>query len=324
MSIIDKIEEGTLVSPHSGKIYTNLSKMPELTAMFAIFMSETGYSGKIEDNKISATILIAPIKKYLYTMLNKDLDSTIDVSYLFASARGTNLHNGYEQMIEWWGDNSIKSEETLAREINGYWVTGTYDFQHHNQIKDLKHVSNFAYKLMLEDKEKLQYVESIEEGLEKYPNYFKYSIQLSIYRWLCNDESLDLTGSILFNLNNGGGFENHPINSEVIFPLFTSEELEEFIVRRIDVIKEHLINKTFPDCTPTERGSKPPQYALKRYSQATGKYRTVAGSKFEDERSFKDFVIAKGRAGDQEEVTPATHILCNYCKFQDLCVQNNT
>lgn len=321
MSLIDKIEENTIISP-KGKMYTNKENIPYLTALFSIYQSEQSYKGKLEDDKISVTTLIGPIRKYLYAMKNKDTDQTLDVAYLFNSAKGSNLHSGFEEAIKYFDLPDLETEQTVARKIEDYWITGTYDFKHNNRISDLKHVSNYALKLLNEDKEKLSYVSSIEEGLQKFPNYYKYALQMSIYRWLCNDESIELTGSIIFSLNNGSGFEKYPINSEVIFPLFTSEEIEEFITNRIKKIKHYIATDTMPLCTPVERGTKPASYSLKRYSQKTGKYRTVAGSKFDDYSSLQNFITTKGKPGDKTEIIEPSHILCQYCTWNSICEQS--
>lgn len=311
----------TITSP-SGKQYTNHFDIPELTARFAIYMAETGYSGTHEDNKISATTLIGPIKKYLYKVKHHSDPIIKDVKHLINSAKGTNLHNGFESSIQWWNDPTVKSETRYEKVLNGYTISGELDFIHNGMVKDLKHVSNYTLKKLNDEMSNLSTTDDINQMLEIYPIYTKLVLQLSIYRWLCPDELSD-NGAIEFELNNGGGFSNLPISHEVILPLIDEDKLEKWVYNRVETIKQHIAEDTLPDCTDQERGASKPEFKLQRYSASTSKYRTVNGSKFDNEYEFREFIMNKGRGGDREEVKPASYTLCSYCDWKDTCLQNN-
>ena len=331
MGLLESMEnyQEYIISP-SGKKYTNEKNLPLLSVYTLIHLSETGYSGTgPTPGCISVTTLIAAPKKYLYALKYPDLEEIVDVSAIASSAKGTNLHNSFERAIAWWKelDPTIESETRLEREFEGYTIDGEYDFFQDNKVKDLKHVSNYSLSALIEEMEAikaeglLEGVYNITTAMEKYPHYFKYILQLSLYRWLRDIETDSTDGAIIFSLNNGGGFKGLPVDTEVTLPLIVGEKLETWIRDRLNLIKTHISNDTLPDCTDNERILKKGTWKLTRYSQKTGKYRTVNGTTSDTEAGFNNLIAGKTKPGDIIAETEPEYLACSWCKFKNICKQ---
>ena len=196
-------------------------------------------------------------------------------------------------------------------------------------IKDLKHVSNYSLTKLVEDMEKIEKAEllssnfDLNQAIETYPTYFKYVMQLSLYRWLRDNPEDSTDGAILFSLNNGSGFKGLPVDTEVFLPLITGEKLESWIRERINLIKQHLKDGTFPECTDVERLQKKGTWKLTRYSQKTGKFRTVNGTTSDTQSGFDALTAGKIRPGDEIVVVPPKYLGCEWCKYSEVCEQFN-
>lgn len=321
MSIIADAAKNTTDISINGKAFTNNNKVPKELGIFAAYHS-TLYSGNPpREGKLSTTTIIGPIRKAIMAIKYPD-SGTEDVSNLLASAKGTCMHEGLTQALQAHNSGYI-CEQRLDREINGWKISGEFDvLTPDKQIKDFKFVSNYNIKKLIEDKDKLQPEWTLEEMYLYVPTYFKYVAQLSIYRWLLNDDEVKPYGSILFSLNNGSDMGKYTVDQEVTFPLRPMEEIEEFLFNRVQQIKDHLAADEIPLCSNEERGYKPGEWKLTRVG-STGKSQTVRGSKCTSAAELAEFIREKGRPGDQEVVTEPSYMLCNYCKFQNICDQNN-
>lgn len=322
MSIIADAAKNTTDININGKTFTNNNKVPKEHAIFAAYHS-TLYSGNPpREGKVSTTTIIGPVRKAIMAIKYPD-SGTEDVSNLLASAKGTCMHEGLTKALQAHNSGYI-CEQRLDREINGWKVSGEFDvLTPDKQIKDFKFVSNYNIKKLIEDKDKLQPEWTLEEMYLYVPTYFKYVAQLSIYRWLLNDDEVKPYGSILFSLNNGSDMGKYTVDQEITFPLRPMEEIEEFLFNRVQQIKDYLAADDMPLCSNEERGYKPGEWKLTRVG-STGKSQTVRGSKCNSAAELANFIREKGRPGDQEVITEPSYMLCNYCKFQNICDQNNS
>jgi len=306
----------------NGQTFTNNSGMSREHAIFAAYHS-TLYSGNPpREGKVSTTSLISPLRKLLLAIQNP-AQAPKDVADLMTSAKGTSLHEGMTRSL-----NAAKEgylcEQRIEREVNGWKVSGEFDIlTPDKQIKDLKHVSNYNIKKLEEDRLILDSSWSMEEVLQFAPTYGKYVCQLSIYRYLLSATHDDIQpfGSILFSLNNGSDYGKYKIDQQVTFPLFPNEAVEEFIFNRVQILKDHIAAGTLPLCTDEERGYKPAEYKLERMSPTTGKMRTVSGSKFSNAADFQAYVTTKAKPGDQQVISEAKYVLCEYCDQRFVCNQ---
>ena len=305
----------------NGVEFTNNHGVPFETAIFAGFHSTLYSGGAPRVGKLSTTTLIGPLRKAIYGMLQPESTEPQDVNFLLASAKGTAMHQGMTNALTAY-DSGYVCEKRIETEVDGWKISGEFDIlTPDKQIKDLKFVSNYNLKKLQEDMLILQPGMSLEEMYEQTPTYFKYQAQLSVYYYLLNDPEVKPYASILFMLNNGSDMGKFKVDSEVTFPLWPREATQEFIENRVAIIKQHLADGTLPLCSDSERGFSPAEYKLQRVSPTNGQLTTVRGSKFDNYTKFREFVVAKGKLGDVEQITEAKYALCNYCNYSSICTQ---
>lgn len=315
-------QQANLLTSPSGVQYSNNSNMPLELAILCMYYAENGYSGNPpREGKLSVTTLIGPLRKAIYSILYPLKEDVKDVSTLIASSKGTAMHEALTKALEWYGGYSCELRNNIV--VNGWKISGEYDVKNPaSMLKDLKFVSNYNYKKLVEEREAMQPGLSIEEMLQQFPTYTKFQLQLSIYRLLelPNDELVKSMGSILMMLNNGGDFGKCPTESEHVFPLYQEEELTEFIHNRVEQIKQHLDDGTLPLCSDTERGKSEGEYKLERMGPS-GKFATVRGSKCTSMGELQNFIRLKGKPGDRPVEKPPEYKLCNYCAHNQICDQ---
>ena len=322
MSIIAQavVNDNTKLSIN-GVEFTNNHGVPFETSIFAAYHSTLYSGGAPRVGKLSTTTLIGPLRKAIYGMLQPESTEPQDVNFLLASAKGTAMHQGMTNALTAYGSGYV-CEQRIETEVDGWKISGEFDIlTPDKQIKDLKFVSNYNLKKLQEDMLILQPGMSLEEMYEQTPTYFKYQAQLSVYYYLLNDPEVKPYASILFMLNNGSDMGKFKVDSEVTFPLWPREATQEFIENRVAIIKQHLADGTLPLCSDSERGFSPAEYKLQRVSPTNGQLTTVRGSKFDNYTKFREFVVAKGKLGDVEQITEAKHTLCNYCNYSSICTQ---
>ena len=305
----------------NGVEFTNNHGVPFETSIFAAYHSTLYSGGAPRVGKLSTTTLIGPLRKAIYGMLQPESTEPQDVNFLLASAKGTAMHQGMTNALTAYGSGYV-CEQRIETEVDGWKISGEFDIlTPDKQLKDLKFVSNYNLKKLQEDMLILQPGMSLEEMYEQTPTYFKYQAQLSVYYYLLNDPEVKPYASILFMLNNGSDMGKFKVDSEVTFPLWPREATQEFIENRVAIIKQHLADGTLPLCSDAERGFSPAEYKLQRVSPTNGQLTTVRGSKFDNYTKFREFVVAKGKLGDVEQITEAKHTLCNYCNYSSICTQ---
>ena len=305
----------------NGVEFTNNHGVPFETAIFAAYHSTLYSGGAPRVGKLSTTTLIGPLRKAIYGMLQPESTEPQDVNFLLASAKGTAMHQGMTNALTAYNSGYV-CEQRIETEVDGWKISGEFDIlTPDKQIKDLKFVSNYNLKKLQEDMLILQPGMSLEEMYEQTPTYFKYQAQLSVYYYLLNDPEVKPYASIIFMINNGSDMGKFKVDSEVTFPLWPREATQEFIENRVAIIKRHLADGTLPLCSDAERGFSPAEYKLQRVSPTNGQLTTVRGSKFDNYTKFREFVVAKGKLGDVEQIQEAKYTLCNYCNYSSICTQ---
>ena len=335
MSTIAQSAKQTNAITFKGKTYTNNTNLSKEHAIFAVYQNSLYSGNPPREGKLSTTTIIGPLRKAILAIKFPET-GTQDVAYMMASAKGTAMHEGLTQALLAYNDSQYaiaqkqntedsfvgyECEKRIEREVNGWKISGEFDvLTPDKQIKDFKFVSNYNIKKLIEDKEKLQPEWTLEEMYRFVPTYFKYVAQLSIYKWLLNDDEVQPYGSILFSLNNGSDMGKYTIDQEVTFSLRPMEEIEEFLFDRVQQVKDYLAVDEIPLCTNEERGYSPGEWKLTRIGK-TGKSQTVRGSKSSSPSELADFIRKSGRPGDVEVTVPPKYALCNYCSFKQICDQ---
>ena len=161
----------------------------------------------------------------------------------------------------------------------------------------------------------------MQEMLEQFNSYAKFPAQMSLYKWLQNDPTIEPWGEIIFKLTDGGDFGKYPVDSMQRFPLFQTEEVEQFITDRTNLYDQHIDAGTLPECTKSEQGWSEGVYKLQRFSATTNKWRTVNGSICNNASDLAEFTRAKGRSGDRESITEPRQVLCGFCPHNTICDQ---
>ena len=319
MSTLTQAAQSATILTFEGKQFTNNSNLSKEHAIFAMYHSSLYSGNPPREGKVSTTGIISPLRKLLLAIKYPE-QSIMDVADLMASAKGTSLHEGLTRALTAY-DSGYRYEERAERIVNDWKVSGEFDvLTPDKQIKDLKHVSNYNLKKLQEDREILDSSWSMEEVLTFAPTYGKYVAQLSIYRYLLNEDDTLPYGSILFSLNNGSDMGKYKVDQEVTFPLFPNEAVKEFLFNRIQILKDHLANGTLPLCSDEERGYAPGTWKLQRMG-STGKMATVRGSKCSSAAELANFIATKGRSGDVESITEPKYLLCAYCNVKSVCDQ---
>ena len=299
--------------------FTNKSNLSQEHAIFAAYHSLLYSGNPPREGKLSTTTIIGPVRKAILAILYPDTGIQ-DVAELMASAKGTAMHNGLTAALI-AHNSGYRCEQRIERVVNGWKISGEFDVLTPDlQIKDLKYVSNYNIKQLIEDKEKLQPEWTLEDMYINVPTYFKFVAQLSIYRYLENNPDIKSYGSILFSLNNGSDMGKYTIDQEVTFPLRPMEEIEEFLHDRVQQVKDHLANGTIPLCSDAERGYRPGEWKLQRIG-STGKAQTVRGSKCNSAAELTEFIRTNGKPGHIKVAIPAKYSLCEYCKYKQVCDQ---
>jgi hypothetical protein len=319
MSTLTQAAQSATILTFEGKQFTNNSNLSKEHAIFAMYHSSLYSGNPPREGKVSTTGIISPLRKLLLAIKYPE-QSIMDVADLMASAKGTSLHEGLTRALTAY-DSGYRYEERAERIVNDWKVSGEFDvLTPDKQIKDLKHVSNYNLKKLQEDREILDSSWSMEEVLTFAPTYGKYVAQLSIYRYLLNEDDTLPYGSILFSLNNGSDMGKYKVDQEATFPLFPNEAVEEFLSNRVQVLKDHITNGTLPLCSDEERGYAPGTWKLQRMG-STGKMATVRGSKCNSAGELANFIATKGRSGDVESITEPKYRLCDYCNVKSVCDQ---
>ena len=304
----------------NGKSFTNNTGMAREFAAFGAYHSTLYTGNPPRAGKVSTTSIMGPLRKVLLAIKFPDQPPT-DVADLMASAKGTSMHEGMTRALTTLNEGYL-CEQRIEREVNDWKISGEFDIlTPSKQIKDLKHVSNYNLKLLQENRGLLDSSWSMEEVLTFAPTYGKYVAQLSIYRYLLNDEEILPYGSILFSLNNGSDMGKYQIDSEVTFPLFPNEAVHEFLHNRIALLQNHVANDTLPLCSDSERGYTPGVWKLQRMG-TTGKMATVRGSICSSSAELAEFIRIKGKPGDEQIIVEPSYRGCNYCSQRFVCDQN--
>lgn len=314
--------------------YTNQLQIP---LALAVFLATDDYDH--ETGVISATSLLKPLRQLILPKRIDPKNINIDVSSLVSSRMGSAIHAAIEKAwtnpekaLKALGfpprvyDNIIINptqeqlesnpkaipvymEQRAYKEIEGFRVSGKYDFVAEGKVQDFKSTSVYSY---------------INQS-----NAEKYILQGSIYRWLNPDiitEDVMMIHYIFTDWSKASATQNkdYPQNRVLTqkFKLLSIAETENFIKQKLQQIKRHNMSpeNEIPVCTDEDLWRK--ETVWKYYKDPS----KMSG------RSTKNFGTrhdAYMRLAEDNNVGIVVEVkgqvkACAYCPAFDICTQKDT
>lgn len=308
--------------------YNNPTRLhPFLCAMLAY----NDYDFSEDPTAVSTTSLMKPTNMLALERKHKLADKEVDLEALIPSVMGNAMHSLLEKALEEttdevWAQLGIPKPEKLevrqeirtVRAIDGYNITGKYDMLYMYDgsewhLADLKTMSVWAL---------------IIDPAKKKEEFIK---QLSIYRWLNQDEDISDDAEILFWYTDWSKADsvrksNYPPSRIGNLPirLWSIEDTETYIKKQLTALKaaEKSLEKgtaTSVACSDSELWKTETTYKYyknpKKLERATKNFDSYSDA---HDRYMKD-----GSVGTIITV-PGQAKRCNYCSVTAFCEQYKT
>jgi hypothetical protein len=258
-----------------------------------------------ESDTISATKLLQSPRQVLLEKRHQN-EIEIDVSERMSSKFGTAIHNSFELAFK--NRPEYRQEERHYKIVNidgtEFKVSGKFDFILDNVIYDIKTTSTWTYVFGSNDQ--------------------KYIEQLSIYRWLLQDDIyIENTFKILFVFTDWSKSKAKQDKSypqfrslEKEYELMSIEETEEFVRERLKniMISLDLPDSELPYCTDEELWKDQDTFAVfkKRGAKRATKVFNNLDEAMKYQREQSCFNIEHRKGGVNA---------CNYCNVKKFCNQ---
>ncbi|KXJ61994.1 MAG: hypothetical protein AXW14_17745 [Alteromonas sp. Nap_26] len=310
---------------------TNNSNLP---LSIAVWLAHDDYDHDSRENHISATSLLKPLKQLILSN-RVDNEAKEDIVGLIPSAMGSSIHNGiesawvgsYAKNLEKLGypkrviqrirvnpsDEDLKANPDIIpiylevrseREVDGFIISGKFDFIGDGRLEDFKTTSVYTYMKGTKDED--------------------YINQGSIYRWLNPDKVTRDDMAIQFIFTDWQGSRTREPNYpnmrtvEKKFMLNSIQSTDAFVRTRLATIKKYWDKpeSEIPECTDEDLWRKPTVYKV--YKDENAK-RAMSGGVFEeDKRGAERLAREKGAI---VKTFPGEVVACRYCKAFDICEQ---
>lgn len=315
--------------------YKNESSTP---LSLAVWLATDEYDHNYDPRVISVTGLIKPVKEIILAgRIPPDDVELPEIGKLAASRMGTAIHNGIEGA---WVNNysnaltslgypqslidrivinpineSVLAENSIPiylerrtnKEINGFTISGKFDFVSEGRVRDFKSTSTYSYI--------------------KKSNNHKYAMQGSIYRWLNQDIIVDDHMAIDFIFTDwkaGQAYPgaNYPPSKvmEMIVPLMSVPETEHYISSKLAQIELYMDadEADIPTCTDKELSRDAPSFKYYKNPQ-----KTVKSTKNFDNINDANLRLAQdGNVGFVKTV-PGNIGSCKFCNAAPICKQKD-
>lgn len=317
-----------------------LSNNTNIPLSVAVLLASNSYDFKPNAKSLSATDFNRSVRQVILRNRagitdNADLEPT-DIATLVKSKNGTAIHDAIEKV---WLNKNIRDKAmkdlgypqsvidrivvnpdpaTLKEtdvpvymeirksiEIDGYTISGKFDFVAEGSLTDFKSTGTFTY--------------------EKQTNSDKYKVQGSIYR-LIHEDIIDkdfMTIVFWFTDWNGGKAKASPkYPQSAVLPqkieLMTKEETYNYMRQFISQVELHqnTPEPDLPECTQEDLWQGAPVY---KYYRDPNK-RSRATANFDDMYSAQQRYIKDGGTGIIVTV-PGKAKACNYCSAASVCTQ---
>jgi len=309
-----------------------------ISLSLALWLAHDHYEPAILSNTISVTTIIKSLKQIILGMRITPVDSIEDISDNIANRIGTAIHSGIEDSwlnhkdrlmkelgypdvvikkvklnptdTELKNDNSIipiYMEQRSNKLINGFTISGKFDFVIEGKLEDFKTTSVYTW---------IHRTGGI-----------KHSLQGSIYRWLNQDKitSNKINIQYLFKDWKQGlikSSKNYPPKAIMTdsLNLLSIQETEEYVRNKTIQIK-NLINANednIPPCSSKDLWRKPSIF--KYYKNPANTNRSTKN--FDNITAANTKLAEDGGIGIVKEVKGSV-VACRYCKAFNICEQKD-
>ena len=298
----------------------------------AVWLADDQYDYSDDPKLISATGLLKPLKSMILSMRATQTGDT-DVSDLISSSMGSAIHTAIE--VAWKSDKLKESLIKLGypkkvvenivinptelrdtdipiymelrrnKEIDGYTISGKFDFISDGKLEDFKSTGTYSY---INQSNKQKYIE-----------------QASIYRWLFPDLITQDSFSINYIFTD---FSSTKAKQDKTYPqkrmiqqdyqLMEYGETERFIKSKLKQISKFLDanQEEIPQCTPEELWER--QSVFKYYrnpeklERSTKNFESYweANQKYTEDGSVGRIIEVKGEV-----------VFCKFCNAVNICNQ---
>lgn len=322
--------------------YTNGSNLP---LALAVFLASDSYDYNPNPKVISATTLMKPLRQIiLATRLPADATPP-DIMDRAANRMGASIHDSIERV---WKDEETRKnalaalglptsiidrivvnpidefvlanpqaipvymEQRLKRQINGWTVTGKFDFVAEQQVQDFKTANVLSYK--------------------KQRNADKQIMQGSLYRWLDADKPVrKITKDTMvimhifmdwmaaFAKQDPDNYPQHRMLKQVL-ELKPVQEVDNYVRNKLALIDQYwdAPEEDIPECEHEDLWRSDPVFKYYKNGVAGAKRAT----KNFDSRTEAYIFLAQQGVGELKEV-PGEVKACHYCNSFDACTQKD-
>ena len=305
----------------------------DLPISLKVWLASKTYDGTNDPKIISATTILRPTKSLVMGLRVSDEPGETDFNRMVPSAMGTAIHTAIEtawlakdlnsslktagmpdnaiervkinpETVE-EGDIPIYMEIRNYKEIDGYKITGKFDFVYDGVLEDFKSTSVYTW---------------INQS-----NADKYIEQGSIYRWL---NPTIITADYMYiryiftdwSAAKASQDPKYP-QSRIIsqkYQLMSPQETENMIREKLGKLISNLDNPEdqIPECTDEELWRRESVYKYYKNPQN----RTRSTKNFKTYHEAYERYIADGSIGEVVEVKGEV-VFCKYCNAVNICEQ---
>lgn len=311
--------------------YLNETSVP---LSMAVFLAVDHYDHDDDPHTISATSLLKPIRQIVLGARVPQEQTAQDISGLVPSRMGTAIHDGFERawlhhyaramtdlgypkkVIEkvrinpkpdelFDGCIPVYLEQRAYREINGFRVSGKFDFVGDGRVEDVKTTSVNSWIMGTKDDD--------------------YILQGSIYRWLNPEIITQDTMAIQFMFTDWSGMQarqggNYPANRTMqkVFTLMSVDETDRWVHNRLELIKRYwdAPEADIPFCTDAELWRRDPVWKYYKNPDKTSR----STKNFDNRHDAYMRLAQDGNVGIVIE-QPGQAVACRYCPAFPVCSQ---
>ena len=313
--------------------YANTSSVP---LSLAVFLVTDNYDHDQDENTISTTALIKPLRQIVLSARVPEDMTPVDLVNLVPSRMGSAIHDAIERS---WKDNypnalaslgypkrviekirinpkpeeltdgviPIYMEQRAKKTVGKFTVTGKYDFIGDGRVEDFKSTSTYSAMSNTNDE--------------------KYIWQGSIYRWLNPQIITKDEMAIQFIFTDWSKAKamadpKYPQQriQQRILPLKSIQETDAFVTRKLNQIEQYwgATEEQLPPCTDTDLWRSEPVF--KYYKNPEKRARSTKN--FDNRHDAQLRYIEDGSVGIVVE-QPGQVTACKYCPAFAVCSQKD-